>query len=92
MQLLKGCMRESEVDRVWALSMPMNRITYRSSSTRTTFSVHASLRTTRCLWQPIESQTARATALLSTRRHRPDTHYKYAVIAAGLRWLSAGAT
>ena len=27
MQLLKGCMRESEVDRVWALSrMPMNRI------------------------------------------------------------------
>jgi hypothetical protein len=26
-QLLKGCMRESEVDRVWALSnMPMNRI------------------------------------------------------------------
>lgn len=27
MQLLKGCMRESEVDRVWALSaMPMNRV------------------------------------------------------------------
>lgn len=27
MQVLKGCMRESEVDRVWALSsMPMNRI------------------------------------------------------------------
>lgn len=27
MQLLKGCMRETEVDRVWALSnMPMNRI------------------------------------------------------------------
>ena len=27
MQLVKGCMRESEVDRVWALSkMPMNRI------------------------------------------------------------------
>lgn len=26
-QLLKGCMRESEVDRVWALSsMPVNRI------------------------------------------------------------------
>ena len=26
-QLLKGCMREAEVDRVWALSrMPMNRI------------------------------------------------------------------
>jgi glucosamine-6-phosphate deaminase len=27
MQLLKGCMRESEVDRVWAISsMPNNRI------------------------------------------------------------------
>lgn len=26
-QILKGCMRETEVDRVWALSrMPMNRI------------------------------------------------------------------
>lgn len=91
MQLLKGCMRETEVDRVWACSrMPMNRIHHmRSKFYNDDF------------FQPMPSIEADALPFANLLRARqpgiitvafdpegtgPDTHYKVLqVVAAGLR-------
>ena len=91
MQILKGCMRESEVDRVWALSkMPMNRIHHmRSKFYNDDF------------FTPMPSLTDDALPMANLLRIKqpdivtvafdpegtgPDTHYKVLqVVAAGLR-------
>ncbi len=90
-QILKGCMRESEVDRVWALSkMPMNRISHmRSKFYNDDF------------FTPMPSLVDDALPFANLLRIRqpeiitvafdpegtgPDTHYKVLqVVAAGLR-------
>lgn len=91
MQLLKGCMRETEVDRVWALSkMPMNRIYHmRSKFYNDDF------------FTPLPSLEDDAMPMANLIKSRqpdvltvafdpegtgPDTHYKVLqVVAAGLR-------
>jgi len=91
MQVFKGCMRETEVDRVWALSrMPMERMHHLRSSFYTDdfFTPMPSL----------EDDAMPMAALLKDRRPEilsvafdpegtgPDTHYKVLqVVAAGLR-------
>lgn len=91
MQLLKGCMRESEVDRVWALSkMPMNRIHHMRSKFYTDDFF--------CPMPSLEDDAMPVANLLRARQPElltvafdpegtgPDTHYKVLqVIAAGLK-------
>jgi hypothetical protein len=91
MQMLKGTMRESEVDRVWALSrMPMNRIHHMRSKFYTDDFF--------CPMPSIEDDAMPVANLLRSRQPEiitvafdpegtgPDTHYKVLqVIAAGLR-------
>ena len=91
MQLLKGCMRESEVDRVWALSrMPMKRVHHLRSKFYTDD-----------FFTPMPSIQDDAVPMANLIRARqphmlsvafdpegtgPDTHYKVLqVVAAGLR-------
>lgn len=91
MQLVKGCMRESEVDRVWALSkMPMNRIHHMRSKFYTDDFF--------CPMPSLEDDAMPVANLLRARQPElltvafdpegtgPDTHYKVLqVIAAGLK-------
>jgi glucosamine-6-phosphate deaminase len=91
LQLLKGCMREAEVDRVWALSrMPMNRIHHLRSQFYTDD-----------FFTPMPTLEGDALPMANLLRARqpdlitvafdpegtgPDTHYKVLqVVAAGLR-------
>jgi glucosamine-6-phosphate deaminase len=90
-QMLKGCMRESEVDRVWALSnMPMNRVHHLRSKFYTDD-----------FFTPMPSVADDAMPMANLIKARqpgiisvafdpegtgPDTHYKVLqVVAAGLR-------
>ena len=91
MQLLKGCMRESEVDRVWALSkMPMNRIHHMRSKFYTDDFF--------CPMPSLEDDAMPFANLVRARKPElitvafdpegtgPDTHYKVLqVVAAGLK-------
>eukprot|EP00605_Chrysophyceae_sp_TOSAG23-4_P001876 GSChrysophyteH1.ASY1.ANO1.2071.1 assembled CDS len=91
MQLLKGCMRESEVDRVWALSqMPMNRIHHMRSKFYTDDFF--------CPMPSLEDDAMPLANLVRARQPDlitvafdpegtgPDTHYKVLqVVAAGLK-------
>lgn len=91
LQLLKGCMRETEVDRVWALSrMPMNRIHHMRSKFYTDDFF--------CPMPSLEDDALPFANLLRARQPElltvafdpegtgPDTHYKVLqVVAAGLK-------
>ena len=90
-QLLKGCMRESEEDRVWALSrMPMNRVHHLRSKFYTDdfFTPMPSLRDDA---MPVANmiktrQPDVLTVAFDPEGTGPDTHYKVLqVVAAGLR-------
>ena len=91
MQLLKGCMRESEVDRVWALSsMPMNRIHHmRSKFYNDDFFTPLPNLEDDAL--PVanlikDRQPDVITVAFDPEGTGPDTHYKVLqVVAAGLR-------
>ncbi|RYG68049.1 hypothetical protein EON64_06060 [archaeon] len=91
MQLLKGCMRETEVDRVWACSrMPMNRIHHLRSKFYTDdfFTPMPSLEDDAL---PVANllrarQPDVLTVAFDPEGTGPDTHYKVLqVVAAGLR-------
>ena len=91
LQLLKGCMRETEVDRVWCLSkMPMNRIHHMRSKFYTDDFF--------CPMPSLEDDALPFANLLRARQPEimtvafdpegtgPDTHYKVLqVVAAGLK-------
>lgn len=91
MQLMKGCMRESEVDRVWALSrMPMNRIHHMRSKFYTDDFF--------CPMPSLEDDAMPFANLVRARQPDlisvafdpegtgPDTHYKVLqLVAAGLK-------
>ena len=90
MQLLKGCMRESEVDRVWALenaheSNPPHALQVLHGRLFLSHAISGGRRD--ACGEPIESQTARAThRCFRPEGTGPDTHYKVLqVIAAGLK-------
>lgn len=91
MQLLKGCMRESEVDRVWALSrMPMNRIHHLRSKFYTDdfFTPMPSLEDDALPMANLirARQPKVLTVAFDPEGTGPDTHYKVLqVVAAGLR-------
>lgn len=91
MQLLKGCMRESEVDRVWALSrMPMNRIHHMRSKFYTDdfFTPMPSLEDDAMPMANLMKarQPDVITVAFDPEGTGPDTHYKVLqVVAAGLR-------
>lgn len=91
MQLLKGCMRESEVDRVWALSsMPMNRIHHMRSKFYTDdfFTPMPSLEDDALPMANLikARQPDIVTVAFDPEGTGPDTHYKVlTVVAAGLR-------
>lgn len=90
-QLLKGCMRESEVDRVWALSrMPMNRIFHmRSKFYNDDFftpmpSIEEDAMPMANLYKALQPHII--TVAFDPEGTGPDTHYKVLqVVAAGLR-------
>jgi glucosamine-6-phosphate deaminase len=91
MQLLKGCMRESEVDRVWAVSrMPMDRVYHMRSKFYNDdfFTPMPSLEDDAVpmadLYQ--KHQPGILTVAFDPEGTGPDTHYKVLlVVAAGLR-------
>lgn len=91
MQVLKGCMRESEVDRVWALSsMPMNRIHHMRSKFYTDdfFTPMPSLEDDALPMANLikARQPDIVTVAFDPEGTGPDTHYKVlTVVAAGLR-------
>lgn len=91
LQLLKGCMRESEVDRVWALSrMPMNRIHHMRSKFYTDdfFTPMPSLEDDALPMANLirDRQPDLITVAFDPEGTGPDTHYKVLqVVAAGLR-------
>jgi glucosamine-6-phosphate deaminase len=90
-QILKGCMRESEVDRVWALScMPMNRIHHMRSKFYTDdfFTPMPSLEDDAMPMANLikARQPDVITVAFDPEGTGPDTHYKVLqVVAAGLR-------
>jgi len=91
MQLLKGCMRESEVDRVWALSrMPMDRVHHLRSKFYTDDfftpmpSVEGDAMPMADLIKRLHPQML--SVAFDPEGTGPDTHYKVLqVVAAGLR-------
>lgn len=91
MQILKGCMRETEVDRVWALSkMPMNRIHHLRSKFYTDdfFTPMPSLEDDAMPMANLikARQPNLLTVAFDPEGTGPDTHYKVLqVVAAGLR-------
>jgi len=91
MQLLKGCMRESEVDRVWALSkMPMNRIHHMRSKFYTDdfFCPMPSLEDDAMPFANLvrARQPDLLTVAFDPEGTGPDTHYKVLqVVSAGLK-------
>ena len=91
MQLLKGCMRESEVDRVWALSkMPMNRIHHMRSEFYTDdfFCPMPSLEGDAMPFANLirARQPDLVTVAFDPEGTGPDTHYKVLqVVSAGLK-------
>lgn len=91
MQLLKGCMRESEVDRVWALSsMPMNRVHHLRSKFYTDdfFTPMPSLEDDALPMANLikARQPDVLTVAFDPEGTGPDTHYKVLqVVAAGIR-------
>jgi len=91
MQLLKGCMRESEVDRVWALSnMPMNRVHHMRSEFYTDdfFCPMPSLEGDAMPFANLvrARQPELLTVAFDPEGTGPDTHYKVLqVVAAGLK-------
>jgi 6-phosphogluconolactonase/glucosamine-6-phosphate isomerase/deaminase len=90
-QILKGCMRESEVDRVWALSsMPMNRVHHMRSKFYTDdfFTPMPSLEDDAMPMANLikARQPDVITVAFDPEGTGPDTHYKVLqVVAAGLR-------
>lgn len=90
-QLLKGCMRETEVDRVWAVSrMPMNRVHHLRSKFYTDdfFTPMPSLENDAMPFANLlrARQPQIITVAFDPEGTGPDTHYKVLlVVAAGLR-------
>lgn len=90
-QLLKGCMRETEVDRVWAVSrMPMNRVHHLRSKFYTDdfFTPMPSLEDDAMPFANLlrARQPHIITVAFDPEGTGPDTHYKVLlVVAAGLR-------
>ena len=92
MQLLKGCMRESEVDRVWALSkMPMNRIHHMRSKFYTDdfFCPMPSLEDDALPFANLcrSRQPDLLTVAFDPEGTGPDTHYKVLQVGLGLRLI-----
>ena len=91
LQLLKGCMRETEVDRVWALSrMPMTRIHHMRSKFYTDdfFCPMPSLEDDALPFANLvrDRQPELLTVAFDPEGTGPDTHYKVLqVVAAGLK-------
>jgi len=91
LQLLKGCMRETEVDRVWALSrMPMSRVHHMRSKFYTDdfFCPMPSLEDDALPFANLlrDRQPELLTVAFDPEGTGPDTHYKVLqVVAAALR-------